>query len=159
MSFKYIENVLVPSRVIDKTCKFFQKLGSEEKEAVSLWVGRSNDNTFYIKEVMLPKQISNNFFFYVSENELDRINRELYKKNLRMIAQIHTHRGIAFHSSIDDEYPIVTTLGGFSIVLPNYGFVSTNNFHEFVIFQLTEHGWIELTQKEISAIFSLVDER
>jgi len=35
--------------------------------------------------------------------------------------QVHTHPGAAFHSSTDDEYPIVHTPGFLSLVIPNFG--------------------------------------
>jgi len=160
MSFEYVKKVVIPSRILYHTCKFLQSHGKEGKEAHSLWVGTSNNNIFHVSDVWFPRQAGSGIFFRVSEIELDRINRELYKKNLRLIAQIHSHQGAAFHSSINDEYPIVTTLGAFSIVIPNYGFVSDNNFHEYaVVFRLTETGWVELTQEEVDAIFSITDER
>lgn len=156
MSFENIEKVLVPSWIITKTCKFLQKGGEKGKEALSLWVGRPENNFFNIKDVLFPEQISNRLFFHVSDKELDKINRELYKKNLSLIAQIHSHPRAAFHSSIDEKYPIMTTLGGFSIVIPSYGFISSNNFHEYAVYRLTEKGWVEFTQKEVGAIFSII---
>ncbi len=156
MSFEYIEKVSVPSWIVTKTCKFFQKRGEKGKEALSLWVGITENNFFRIKDVLFPEQIGNRLFFYVSDKELDKINRELYKKNLSLIAQVHSHPRAAFHSSIDDEYPIMTTLGGFSIVIPHYGFIPSNNFHEYAVYRLTEKGWVELIQEEVDDIFTII---
>jgi hypothetical protein len=33
----------------------------------------------------------------------------------------HTHPGEAFHSSIDDEFPIIHKPGFLSLVIPNFG--------------------------------------
>jgi hypothetical protein len=52
--------------------------------------------------------------------ELHRINVWLYKEGLALISQIHSHPGRAYHSSTDDAYAVATTVGCFSLVVPDY---------------------------------------
>ncbi len=46
-------------------------------------------------------------------------------------AQIHTHPGQAFHSSIDDEWPMVGTANFISIVVPRFaqGTIEPDEIH------------------------------
>jgi hypothetical protein len=44
----------------------------------------------------------------------------LRKENLGIRVQVHTHPGPAFHSAVDDTYPIIHTPGFLSLVIPNF---------------------------------------
>jgi hypothetical protein len=143
MNFERINKLIISSKIIDKTLLFLQKNGLEYHESICLWVGKSKGDLFEIKEVIFPKQINKYFSYEVSSDEVDRLNIKLYKEGLRLIAQIHSHPHLAFHSNLDDKFPLMTTLGGFSIVIPNYGFVS-GNIDEFEIYRLTKRGWVEI---------------
>ncbi len=37
-----------------------------------------------------------------------------------VVAQVHTHRGLACHSDTDDRYPLVRTPGYLSLVVPHF---------------------------------------
>lgn len=143
MNFEQINKVVIPSKIIDETLLFLQKNGLEYNESVCLWIGKPKGKNFEIKEVIFPKQVNNTLSYEVSQDETDRISRELYRKGLRLIAQIHSHPYLAFHSHLDDEFPLMTTLGGFSIVIPNYGFFS-GDISDYEIYRLTKEGWKEI---------------
>jgi hypothetical protein len=44
----------------------------------------------------------------------------LAEENLGIRIQVHTHPGEAFHSPIDDEFPIIHTPGFLSLVIPDF---------------------------------------
>jgi hypothetical protein len=48
------------------------------------------------------------------------IGNEVYSKGEFLFAQLHTHAFEAFHSSVDDNYPISHKLGFISIVIPYF---------------------------------------
>jgi len=157
MTFENITCINVPSIIIQKTLSFLQKNGLENKESICLWVGKNINGNFFIKEIIFPKQLNNFISFRVSADELDRINRELYEKKLKLIVQIHSHPRVAFHSHIDDEFPLVTTLGSFSIVIPYFGYVSGNDFKEYGIYRLKSFGWVKLSKTKIESIFKIME--
>jgi hypothetical protein len=52
----------------------------------------------------------------------------------RIVAQIHTHPGRAFHSEVDAEWAIVRHVGALSLVLPRFAVSTTpENFLDEVM--------------------------
>lgn len=156
MTFEDITRINIPSTIIKKTLSFLRKKGLENKESLCLWLGEDKNEVFFIKEVIFPKQLSNFTSFWVSAEELDKINRDIYEKGLKLIAQIHSHPGVAFHSSTDDKFSLVTTAGSFSIVIPYFGHVYGNDFKKYAIYRL-KSGWVKLNRTEIESIFKIME--
>jgi hypothetical protein len=58
-------------------------------------------------------------------------------------AQVHTHRGAAFHSPTDDRFPIVGEAGFTSLVIPHHA--ASNDLDAAYLCQLGIDGrWREL---------------
>lgn len=157
MTFENIKQVNIPLEIIQRTIAFLQENGLEGTESHCLWVGISRNTSFIVKEIIFPKQTKSAFSFMVSAEELDRINRELYNKKLELIAQVHSHPGKAFHSHTDNKFPVVTTLGGFSLVFPYYGQTSKNDLKKCSIYLLTLYGWIKINKTEKKLIFKILE--
>jgi hypothetical protein len=67
---------------------------------------------------------------------------------LSLIAQIHSHPTRAYHSETDDAYPIITKIGGISIVVPDFA-AGDIDLKRWAIYRLTENAsWIELTETQ-----------
>ncbi|TWI77951.1 JAB domain-containing protein similar to deubiquitination enzymes [Lacibacter cauensis] len=136
--------------------------GKKHKEGVALFAGIRQEGSFYIKRTIIPQQYAGSFnegLLYVVEGaELHRINVELFDTGMHLIAQIHSHPTEAYHSDTDDDYPIVTVLGGVSIVVPNFGNGGLN-VSEWALYRFyAETGWTLLTQKEKIKFLILVDD-
>lgn len=157
MTFESIQKVNTPLKLIQRTLSFLKENGMERNESHCLWVGISRNSSFIVNEVIFPKQTKRPFSFQVSAAELDRINRELYNKKLELIAQVHSHPKKAFHSHTDNKFPVMTTLGGFSLVFPYYGQISKNYLNECAIYRLTPSGWIKLNKTKKELIFEIVE--
>lgn len=145
---------------LSEAYSFLRKAGNKSFEAVALFVGIIEGNKAIIKNVISPLQESSRshygLMYTVDGTELNRINLWLYKNKLKIIAQIHSHPGKAYHSETDDEYPIVTTLGGLSIVVPNFA-QETINHHNWAYYRLiSETNWKELSQSEIEKIIKII---
>ena len=76
-------------------------------------------------------------------------NLWLYENKLKLLAQIHSHPSEAYHSKTDDEFPIMTTLGGLSIVVPYFAKHRLNHLDWAYYRLFSETNWIELNQSEI----------
>lgn len=157
MTFEKIVKVIIPLKLIQRTLSFLKENGMEGNESHCLWVGKSKNSSFKINEIIFPKQIISPYSFHVSETELDKINRELHNKNLELIAQVHSHPIRAFHSYTDNKFPVMTTVGGFSLVFPYYGHVSGTDLKECAIYRLKRKGWIKLNETEKNLIFEIVE--
>lgn len=138
--------------------KHFRAMGQRKLEGVALWVGKFNGNDFDVTGTVIPKQrgISSDtgLLYVVGEAELRRLNVWLYENQLRLVAQLHSHPGRAYHSETDDDYPIMTTLGGFSLVVPDFA-AGLPLLSNCAIFRLTTNSWEELSEQEVADTFNL----
>jgi hypothetical protein len=139
---------------------FLKKAGNKSYEAVALFAGKIEDDKAFISDVICPLQESSRtqfgLMYTVDGAELHRINMWLYKNKLKLIAQIHSHPTEAYHSETDDEFPIVTTLGGLSIVVPHFAQDPINHLDWAYYRLFAETSWKELKHKEIKNIIKII---
>ncbi|MER8824502.1 Mov34/MPN/PAD-1 family protein [Mesorhizobium sp. M0991] len=91
---------------------------------MGLWVGVQQGQNFDVTEAVIPAQrhvrTSDGVSVIVPAKELHRLNVWLYRRGLKLLAQIHSHPGRAYHSTTDDAYAVATTVGCMSLVVPNF---------------------------------------
>ncbi|MBI2270277.1 MAG: Mov34/MPN/PAD-1 family protein [Bacteroidetes bacterium] len=131
--------------------KHMREAGKHQLEGVALFSGKENENIFRIEKTIVPEQhamsLEDGLLYSVSGDELHRINVWLYENKMSLIAQIHSHPTRAYHSATDDAYPIVATVGGVSIVVPDFAFGEAD-INCCAVYRLhPEKGWIELDKK------------
>ncbi|MDI3566662.1 Mov34/MPN/PAD-1 family protein [Bradyrhizobium sp. Arg816] len=119
-----VVSVTLPRSVVTRTHAHLTATGMRGLEGMALWAGVQEGRVFNIREVIIPEQqgirSDHGLAVMVLGPELQRINLHLYRSKLRLLAQIHSHPTHAFHSEMDDEYAIATTLGAFSLVVPDF---------------------------------------
>lgn len=119
-----INSIQVPQQAIDATVNFLRHRGTMGLEAFSLWAGTADGNIFKVQANIVPAQeghvTDDGVAVSVGPAELHRLNVWLYENKMTLIAQIHSHPTEAYHSETDDTYPIATTVGCLSIVIPNF---------------------------------------
>jgi hypothetical protein len=145
-----ITQVLVPGDVMTGGYQFMRAAGKAGLEGMVLWLGTSADEAFTVKELFIPEQrglrTADGVCAIVGEAELRRLNVYLYKNSLELIAQIHTHPRQAYHSTTDDQYAIATTIGSYSIVVPNFARVDYP-LGQCAVYRLSASGdWIEVDE-------------
>ena len=155
-----VNRVIVTPETLGETYEHLRNLGSRGLEGVALWAGRQSGDKFDVLSTIIPRQTSlrtpDGLMYVVGEDELHRINVFLYHERMTLVSQIHSHPQEAFHSPTDDEYPIVATLGGLSIVVPDFARGVTGP-NDWVVFRLRSTGWQYLEAHEVNALFSIVD--
>lgn len=75
---------------------------------------------------------------------MHELNATLFQTREVLVVQIHSHPGDAYHSETDDAYPIVTALGGISIVVADFckhGIIDKSS----ALYRLTKEGWVRST--------------
>jgi hypothetical protein len=145
-----ISTIYVPNSCLEAVYKAIKKAGDMGMEAVALWAGRTHGKNFQVTTTIIPQQtagvIENGLLYSVDGDELYRINKWLYEHHLTMIAQLHSHPRKAYHSEVDDRYPIMATIGGLSVVIPDFGF-SKFKWKTLAVYRLTDTGtWKELSK-------------
>ncbi len=136
----------VPGDVREKTESSLRAAGRDGYELFVLWSGRITHDAFEVMAAHVPRQTSaktrDGLLVTVEGEALHKMNMWLYEHKQLLGAQIHAHPGKAFHSETDDTYPIVTTLGGLSLVAAN--FCKRGLLHRSsAAYRLTPSGWIE----------------
>jgi hypothetical protein len=145
-----VTELRVPSQVMSEGYEFMRTAGRARLEGMVLWTGRQQDGVFTVTDLVIPKQRGLNtpdgLCAVVDADELRRLNMFLYRNSLELVAQVHTHPGVAYHSQTDDENAIATTIGSFSIVVPNFAVVNYA-LSECAVYRLDAQGrWIEVDE-------------
>jgi hypothetical protein len=119
-----VRSVRAPRNCADAVHAHMRKVGRDGFEGLGLWAGRQTGDTFTVEEAVIPAQryirTEDGVCVITGSEELHRLNVWLYRRKLSLIAQIHSHPGRAYHSSTDDQYAVATTVGCFSLVMPDF---------------------------------------
>ncbi len=151
-----VESVRVPRELALETHDRLRLIGRQDLEGFALWAGVLEDGIFIVTHVRIPEQAGlrtdDGVLVAVGSDELHRLNVWLYEEGLTLIAQIHSHPTDAYHSETDDALPIVTTLGGLSLVVPFFA-RATFSLDDYAVYRLMPHeGWTELAADEVSEL-------
>jgi hypothetical protein len=144
----HVEKVLVKRRDAQLVHSHLRAVGRQGYEGLGLWAGNQNGSVFQVNQAIIPAQrhirTADGVCVITGAEELHRINVWLYKNGLALIAQIHSHPGRAYHSSTDDEFAVATTVGCFSLVVPDFG-TGPLDIGRFASYRLDASGrWREI---------------
>ena len=110
---------LVPKQVLTNTFDHFCTCGGGRRECQILWTSSWNA-VREITGVVHPKHRGHAGGFEVDTAWLTSFWLQLAERNEGVRVQVHTHPGEAFHSAIDDAYPMIHTPGFLSLVIPRF---------------------------------------
>ena len=156
-----VEQVFVARAVVSETQRFLRSMGERRHEGLALWAGRPGDRVFQVTNLLIPRQratrTSEGVCASVDADEMYRINAELFKAELRLIAQIHSHPTDAYHSDTDDENALVRTVGCLSLVVPDFA-MRPFSLADTAVYRLDRTGaWQELDQQAVAALIRIQD--
>jgi hypothetical protein len=158
--FTDVRRIMVPRNVIEESHDHLRRVGRARFEGFALWAGVLVGEIFSVREAVIPLQkgikAESGVCVRVESEELHRINVWLYENGYMLIAQLHSHPTEAYHSETDDEYPIVATVGGVSIVVPDFA-QKEFDLKACAVYRLTTaDGWAELSTEEASSLIQLL---
>lgn len=161
IGFLGVKNIYVPQVVINDGHHFLRVAGATGREGLVLWIGRSNGETFNVTELVIPEQrgirTSDGVCVIIDGDALARLNVDLYKRQLQLIAQVHSHPGIAYHSPMDDEYAIASKIGCLSLVVPDFA-TRAFSLAECASYRLgADSVWAELTADDTKQLIHISD--
>jgi hypothetical protein len=162
-----IEVFFLPRTILDETLAYLRKHGRSNYEGFMCWSGIIVDEyDALIRSCIYPRlsQLSD-YGFLRAEMKLKTvfdIGQQVYAKHEFLLAQLHTHAFKAFHSFVDDNFPISHKPGFISIVVPffarrkfyNNKTLSNCSVNEYV----GEGNWHLLEQKEVRKRFKIIGE-
>ena len=148
MTLAKVKRFRIQASAIRETVEAIRSAGRNGYELFVLWSGKREDDIFIVSEVHIPDQVSykteTGLCVRVDGPELHRINLWLYQAQQIIGVQIHSHSTDAYHSDIDDTYPIATLEGSLSIVMPWFGRDGWGA-RDIAAYRLGRDSWRELT--------------
>jgi hypothetical protein len=138
-------SVEVSEEVLERSEASLRRAGRDGCELFVLWSGRQDGEVCEVLAGHIPRQTSykskDGLLVRVEGAALHKLNSWLYENQQTLVTQVHAHPQDAYHSDTDDAYPIVTQLGGLSLVAAHFcsdGLISKST----AAFRLHEEGWV-----------------
>lgn len=155
-----INTFAVGRQVLTATGEALREAGDDGCERFVLWTGQVEQDVLRIRTAHVPEQRAYRtdlgLLVHVDGDALHRLNAWLYEHQETLAAQVHAHPSRAFHSETDDTYPIVTTIGGLSVVAPDFarsGVLARGT----AVYRLTDHGWVRIRRRRVKRLLKVVD--
>lgn len=105
--------------LVQETFDHLRRCGDGQRECQVLWLSPWHA-PYVITEVIHSKHTASSVGFHVDEAWLTWLWMRLARSKTGVRVQVHTHPGHAFHSHIDDHWPLIHTAGFLSLVVPNF---------------------------------------
>ena len=107
-SLRYV----VYGNVVSRTLEFLRHAGADGNEGVVLWPGKLEGNRCVTTEPLFPAQEGGPVFYDIPDEEVLRILRFVYDRELVIPIQVHSHPKSAYHSCADNERAFVQNENG-----------------------------------------------
>jgi len=134
---------LVSKTIIELTFELLRECGEGRRECQVLWIGPWSDPQ-RVTSVVHPVHQAHGDGFELSDSWISKFFAHLFETKQGIRAQVHTHPGRAFHSVTDDSWPIVSTPGFLSLVIPRFAQGNTG-FEGAYLTELDSEGvWREV---------------
>jgi hypothetical protein len=141
-----IEEFTVPLALVDQTLQPLQEAGGQGYEAFVLWGGLLEDGGRRLEfaSAYVPAQTTSRgeegLLVLVDGDALFRANRSFYERGHILAGQVHSHPTDAYHSSTDDDFPLMTLVGGLSAVVPDFGAGGRDRLDDWAWYRLVDTG-------------------
>jgi proteasome lid subunit RPN8/RPN11 len=153
-----VDCVVIDRQVVEATLDELQRFGERQLEGLVLWLGDGDLHRVHVRRAFVPEQEAisgeDGVGYFVSGETLFKLNVALAESGLRLIAQVHSHPGEAYHSEADDRYAIVTADGGFSLVVPDFGRAPADPA-AWAVYRLSNDHWQELTPEQARSLLQV----
>ena len=150
----FIEKFYVPTAVLRETQRFIEEHGAERTEAYVFWAGAVADGEAYITTCVYPTANARHGGVKVSLRKMTEINLELRDRDQLVLAQVHSHPGVARHSPVDEEKAVSFHEGFVSIVVPDFGETPVYDLRDCGVYVYTaSDGWRLLGEDEVEDRF------
>jgi hypothetical protein len=137
------QKVVVGEGLLAETFAYLRGCGSGRHECVCYWSG-AIARPSHPDRVLHPAHTATARHYEVDGAWLDRAWRSLAHEGREIVLQVHTHGARAFHSETDDEFPIVSTAGFLSLVVPDFALGEVGLANAYLAHLEADGSWAEL---------------
>jgi hypothetical protein len=133
----------VPIALVRATFDVFRQCGAGNHECQVLWTSAWTDPSS-ICRVVHPRHRAHCGGFELEDDWINTFWLDLARRDEGVRFQVHTHPREAFHSSVDDAYPILHFAGFLSLVIPDFG-AGPVGFARAYLAEIAPNGqWVEV---------------
>jgi Prokaryotic homologs of the JAB domain len=159
--FLGVRSVVIPKMLALEAHQHLQRAGRQGLEGFALWAGVREGEVFRVQHTIIPAQSGLRFesgvCVRIASDELHRLNVWLYEHRVTLIAQLHSHPTAAYHSETDDEFPVATTVGSLSLVIPDFA-AQPFSLDRCAVYQLNAAGrWAAVTRDEAGRLITIAE--
>jgi len=150
-----VETFVLPRSLLESSLDVLADIGRRRAEGFVVWGGvREGETRFRFEAGLVPEQTAHTtedgLLVTVHGDALHKINVKLNDNGLMLAGQIHSHPTDAYHSTTDDQLPLVTVLGGLSVVVPDFARDGLDAYEEFAWYRLAGYAqWVEVEPDEV----------
>jgi hypothetical protein len=134
----------IAAHLLAQTFSHFRECGVGQRECQVLWTSPwANPET--IRDVVHGQHCAHAGGFELDSTWLNRFWVQLARTGCGIRVQVHTHPCEAFHSAVDDAYPIIPSTGFLSLVIPRFAMGRTG-FDGAYLTEIQDNGtWREVS--------------
>jgi proteasome lid subunit RPN8/RPN11 len=150
-----MRSIICTCEVLAETIGRLREGGKRSEERVVLWLAKASaPPPTRVVEVYEPEQVTAIDYFRLPPPSMRALMSHLRALRRKVVAQVHSHPGRAFHSKVDDEWAIVRHVGALSLVLPRFaGTTTASNFlDEAMTYELSpKNTWLLIPNRGAAA--------
>lgn len=150
--------LLVPDHLWDETIREVADYAVMHSEALVFWGGIALDESCVVTGVYLQGHRPQGARVALTGEESRWLLRRLRDRDEKLLAQVHSHPGDAFHSHGDDRHATSYHPGAYSIVIPNYG-LNVTTPDDCAIYTYQPAGFQQVDPTENIRVVRLVENR
>jgi hypothetical protein len=130
-------------RMLDKSFAIFRSCGGNRRECQLYWLS-DWDTPSDLIEVSHPRHAASRFGLSIDSDWITEFWNDLSHRRRSVQVQVHTHPRAAFHSAVDDAYPLLCHAGFLSLVIPDFA-MGPVGFENAYLTELQPNGnWREV---------------
>ena len=155
-----IRQYYIPRDLFEKSMKVLRKRGRRRQEGIVLWAGAVTPNAeeAYVMSFIVPKRGHWGGGVRLDSKVLLKLSEELEKRDLLLLAQVHSHPGDFGHSLGDEERAVSYRLGFVSIVVPNFALIDIRDLSVCYVYEYVGNWkWKLLKSNEVTSRFIIED--
>jgi hypothetical protein len=144
-----IQQLIIPELIHLETLEHLRVAGKRRMEQSAFFGGMiSSEGIGIVTSMYLPETEGDWGYVEIADPiVLERLAQTVRRRDEFLLAQIHSHPKLAFHSHTDDEGAICGDEGFISIVVPHYA-KKDYGPEDWAVFELTRDGWHPWSTRE-----------
>jgi hypothetical protein len=153
-----IVTYVLPRTLLESSLEVLGQIGRNRAEGFVVWGGnRDSETAFRFEAGLVPEQraysTDEGLLVTVDGDALHNINVRFNEEGLMLAGQIHSHPTDAYHSSTDDHLPLVTVIGGLSVVVPDFAREGIDALDRFAWYRLESYArWVEVDPSTVQIV-------